>query len=109
MLPSGPAVIESGRQFAVGIGNLVTAPEGVRRMRLSTKSVNQMFPSAAETRKLGPPPGVDTGNSAMTVPSGAILATRCPSYSVIQRLLSGPAMIAQGRLFAWGSVNSVIK
>ncbi len=44
-LPSGPATMSWGMDPTVGVGNSVTAPDGVIRPILPTDSTNQRFPS----------------------------------------------------------------
>ena len=58
-LPSGPAVMSSGEWLPAGVGNSVTAPEGVIRPILPSDSANQRLPSG--------PGAIPSGSAARPV------------------------------------------
>src|SRR5262249_39060484 len=109
-LPSGPAVIPSGRLLAVmPVANSVTTPAGViRSIRSLLSSVNQRLPSGPAVIPLGTLSVVIPVANSVTAPAGVTRPTRWPFDSVNQRLPSGPAVIPKGRLRGVGTGNSRI-
>ena len=107
-LPSGPAVMPSGKAAAVGMLNSVITPLGVMRpTRLPNDSVNQRLPSGPAAMLCGALGAVGRGNSVIW-PVVVMLAIRSASDSVNHRFPSGPAVMLRGPLAAVGIVNSTM-
>src|SRR5258708_2332976 len=112
-LPSGPAVMPSGRQpnlfpQVLGSGNKVELPPVVMRPMLFPKDkVNQRLPSGPAVMPKGPLLFGETWNSVM-LPLGVMRPMMPTLYSVNHRLPSGPAVMPTGSLSAGGMENSVM-
>ena len=80
----------SGLALAVGMGNSVKVPDGVRRPILFLPcSVNQRLPSGPEAMNSGVELAVGTGNS-VTAPAVVMRPILLAFCSVNQRAPSGP-------------------
>ena len=91
MLPSGPAVIPSGKSLVMPVQNSVTWPVGVIRPIPPNSSVNQRLPSRPAVISMGWLLGVMPARNSVTTPVGVIRPIALSSVN--QMLPSGPAVI----------------
>ena len=89
------------------VGGRVTAPVGIRPMRLPVISVNHRLPSGPAVMEKGWAPAVIPPPNSVLTPAVVIRPILLPLCSANQRFPSGPAVMPTGTVPTMGRLNSV--